>query len=94
MNAEHFSNLADVTTKRLLAELERRAQLPSHTWTTDQALRVMMLAEMLSVTRSDAELGVRWWNNLTIEQRADWLRLADSAAPADAWALFKRGVLP
>jgi hypothetical protein len=88
------TNLANVSTKRLLSELERRAQTAGHTWTTDQAMRVMMLAEMLSVSRSDAELGTRWWNNLTPDQRAEWLRVADSVVPANAWAAFKRGVLP
>jgi hypothetical protein len=86
--------LAHVSTKRLLAELERRALAPDNAWTTDQALRVMMLAEMLSVSRSDAELGLKWWNNLTPEQRADWMQVAGSCVPAEAWALFKRGVVP
>jgi len=38
---------------------------------------------------NDAQRGMQWWNALTPLERAMWLRIADSAAPADAWAAFK-----
>ena len=31
--------------------------------------------------------GVRWWNSLSEPERRDWLTLAGSACPADAWTL-------
>jgi hypothetical protein len=39
---------------------------------------------------ADELAGVAWWNSLSEPRRADWLRLADSTKPADAWAEFKR----
>ena len=36
------------------------------------------------------ELGMRWWDRLTERERADWLRRADSAVPADAWVTFQK----
>jgi len=39
---------------------------------------------------ADDLAGVAWWNSLSEPRRADWLRLADSTKPADAWAEFKR----
>jgi hypothetical protein len=38
---------------------------------------------------NDAALGMTWWNRLTERERAEWLRRAGSAIPADAWAAFK-----
>lgn len=38
----------------------------------------------------DAELGMRWWNQLREIERAYWLARANSAVPADAWAAFQR----
>lgn len=37
----------------------------------------------------DAELGMAWFNGLTERERTEWLRRANSAVPADAWAAFK-----
>ena len=37
----------------------------------------------------DDELGMTWWNNLTQNSRADWLRTASTFVPAEAWAYFK-----
>jgi len=31
--------------------------------------------------------GVAWWNSLTREDRRDWLAMANSAIPADAYRL-------
>lgn len=39
--------------------------------------------------RTDAELGMAWWNNLPEYSRAAWLREAKSDVPADAWAAYK-----
>jgi len=40
----------------------------------------------------DERLGMEWWNALSEVARRDWLRRADSARPADAWAAFKRSL--
>lgn len=39
---------------------------------------------------ADELASVEWWNALSEPRRADWLHLADSAKPADAWAEYKR----
>jgi hypothetical protein len=38
---------------------------------------------------ADEELGMKWWNALTEAQRGEWLRRANSATPADAWAAYR-----
>ena len=38
----------------------------------------------------DEAKGIAWWNALSEEDRAFWLRAAISAVPADAWAYYKR----
>ena len=40
----------------------------------------------------DEAAGIAWWNTRTPSERARWLSVAGSAAPADAWAAFKRGI--
>lgn len=37
--------------------------------------------------------GMRWWNGLSREQRAYWLRQADSARPSDAWRAFRTAIV-
>jgi hypothetical protein len=32
--------------------------------------------------------GIAWWNALTEQQRAEWLRRANSARPSDAWKAY------
>lgn len=39
---------------------------------------------------ADEQAGMDWWNALSEEQCARWLRAAGSAVPADAWAAYKR----
>ena len=39
---------------------------------------------------ADELVGMEWWNSMSEPRRADWLRLADSARPADAWDLADR----
>jgi len=39
---------------------------------------------------ADEQLGIDWWNGLTEERRAHWLRVANSAAPFAAWLAFCR----
>ena len=39
---------------------------------------------------ADELAGIEWWSSMSEPRRADWLQLADSARPADAWAEFKR----
>lgn len=36
----------------------------------------------------DEKAGMAWWNALTTDERAQWLHLAKSAAPADAWDVY------
>jgi len=38
---------------------------------------------------ADEQLGIDWWNDLTEERRAHWLKVADSAAPFAAWRAFR-----
>jgi hypothetical protein len=38
---------------------------------------------------ADEQLGIEWWNALTEAERARWLREADTAIVAEAWAHFK-----
>ncbi len=40
----------------------------------------------------DEELGMAWWNRITEREREEWLRRANSAMPADAWAEFKNAM--
>jgi hypothetical protein len=37
---------------------------------------------------ADAELDMAWWNRISERERAEWLRLANSAVPADAWRAY------
>ena len=39
---------------------------------------------------AEAREGIAWWNDLREESRGVWLRLANSAVPADAWNEYKR----
>jgi hypothetical protein len=38
---------------------------------------------------SDEAIGTAWWNSLTEADSALWLRVAGSAAPADAWKAYR-----
>jgi hypothetical protein len=38
---------------------------------------------------ADEQLGIDWWNGLTEERRAHWLKAANSAAPFAAWQAFR-----
>ena len=39
---------------------------------------------------TDEQAGMGWWNALTEEQRAHWLREANTASVAEAWAYYQR----
>jgi hypothetical protein len=39
---------------------------------------------------ADELAGIEWWTSISEPRRADWLRMAESAKPADAWAEYKR----
>jgi hypothetical protein len=38
---------------------------------------------------SDDELGIKWWNSLTEQDRIKWSRLAGTGRAKDAWEVFK-----
>ncbi len=38
----------------------------------------------------DESAGIDWWNGLAEPERAHWLRAAQTATPAVAWAHYKR----
>jgi hypothetical protein len=38
----------------------------------------------------DAALGIAWWNGMTPRHRAEAMRAAESACPADAWEHWRR----
>lgn len=42
------------------------------------------------VVLDDPQHGVTWWNQLTEQARAEWLSVAASAVPADAWLSYLR----
>lgn len=39
---------------------------------------------------ADELAGITWWNGLSEEDRAFWLRAALTSVPAEAWAYYKR----
>ena len=39
---------------------------------------------------ADELAGIEWWSSISEPRRADWLQMAESAKPADAWAEYKR----
>jgi len=39
---------------------------------------------------ADELAGIEWWNAISEHRQADWLQMAESAKPADAWAEYKR----
>jgi hypothetical protein len=41
------------------------------------------------IATADDVRGMAWFNALAEAERAEWLRRADSAVPADAWAAYK-----
>ena len=41
---------------------------------------------------ADALVGMAWFNGLSPSERAYWLEVAGSAAPADAWRAFQSGI--
>jgi hypothetical protein len=42
------------------------------------------------IVQDDPQQGVTWWNQLTEQVRAEWLAVAASAVPADAWLAYLR----
>ena len=40
---------------------------------------------------ADEQAGIDWWNGVTEATRAHWLKVANTAVPAEAWARFKEG---
>jgi len=52
---------------------------------------VLVIEPAQSVRRSDAEVGMAWFNGLSRSERAHWLEVAGSARPVDAWRAFQSG---
>jgi hypothetical protein len=44
---------------------------------------------MMREPSADETAGIAWWNALTEEQRAHWLREAKTAIVAEAWAYYQ-----
>jgi hypothetical protein len=44
------------------------------------------------VIHRDAMEGILWWNSMTEGDRANWMKIAGSAVPAEAWAAYQRHV--
>lgn len=44
-----------------------------------------------AVDTDDARAGIAWWNSLQPAERGEWLEIAGSAVPADAWRAFQAG---
>lgn len=42
------------------------------------------------VEDENPQQGVDWWNRLQEQERANWLAVAVSAVPADAWVAYLR----
>jgi hypothetical protein len=42
----------------------------------------------------DERAAAAWWESLSAPRRNDWLQMADSTKPTDAWAEFKRRSQP
>jgi len=39
---------------------------------------------------SNAQIGIAWWNSLSLQERKKWMRLAgNTGVAADAWAAFQ-----
>lgn len=71
-----------------IGELERNA-VGRHTEWSEFA-GVQVVTNSSREPSADELAGVEWWQSLSEPRRADWLKLADSTKPADAWAEFKR----
>lgn len=39
---------------------------------------------------TDDEIGMAWWNAISERERAQWLAIASSARPVDAWRAYNR----
>jgi hypothetical protein len=57
----------------------------------DGAMKAVTVDERAAVAAmtADEQLGIAWWNGLTEEQRAYWLREANTAIVAEAWAQIR-----
>lgn len=54
----------------------------------DESLWKLLEAKPAAQPRADTQAGIEWWNSLSEERRAHWLRVAGFAVPADAWRAF------
>lgn len=39
------------------------------------------------------EIGMAWWNRISEHERAQWLAIANSARPVDAWRAYNESRL-
>lgn len=51
-----------------------------------------MTATITPIDRRAAEQGMAWWNAITADDRAYWLRRAASARPVDAYRAYQNAV--
>ena len=54
-----------------------------------RALRELEALETQGTAFEDAQDGIAWWNSLQAAERREWLEIAGSAVPADAWRAFQ-----
>ena len=49
-----------------------------------------LLNTLTPAQRTDAELGMAWWNGLDEDERAEWMeRAGNTGVAADAWKAYK-----
>lgn len=63
-------------------------------WAGEREFQARRAAESAAATPdalTDAD-GLRWWNDISRDQRAYWLRQADSARPVDAWNVYRASI--
>lgn len=48
------------------------------------------IARWRSFIAMDEQAGIAWWNGLSERARSEWLRIAQSARPVDAWLAYQR----
>lgn len=71
--------------------LHYSAAIPAAWDALRSALRELEALETQGAGLKDASAGIAWWNSLQPAERREWLEIAGSAVPADAWRAFQAG---